>query len=112
MRRTLRSGDYYNLKTRLKKFSHEEHQAEASEVHTAKRSDGSNTEFSPNLTEERIKANLEPLHAQIFALTQMMNKLIQDNSARAKPTAGLRSRRFPSESPLTDGPRTSRSLPL
>ena len=32
--------------------------------------------FSPEFVEERIKASLEPLHAQITALTEMMDRLI------------------------------------
>ena len=70
------------------------------------------TKLSPNSIEERIKANLEPLHAQIGTLTQIMNKLIQDISARLNPTADSRDRKFPSGSPLTDGPGTSKTLPF
>ena len=42
----------------------------------------------------------------------MMNKLVKDNSARTNPTAGPRDRRFSSESPLTDEPGTSKTLPI
>ena len=45
-------------------------------------------------------------------MKQMMNKLFQDYSAGTNPTAGPRGCRFQSDSPLTDGSRTSRTLPL
>ena len=51
-------------------------------------------------------------HTQVSALKQMMDKLIQGNSVRKYPTASTREPRFPSESPLTDGPRISRTLSL
>ena len=35
-----------------------------------------------------IKANLEPLKAQISTLTQLLTQLIQDNSATTNPTTG------------------------
>ena len=41
-----------------------------------------NIRFSPDLVNERIKASLEPLHAQISALTEMMDRLIQSISAK------------------------------
>ena len=70
------------------------------------------TGFFPDLIEKRIEENLEPLDAQIFALTQMTDKLVQGNSAREYPTASTRELRFPSDYPLTDGPGISRTLPL
>ena len=87
---TFRSGNSYNLKTCPRKSAHEEQLSEASEAHTTEKDDKANTEFSPGSIEERIKAKLEPLHAQISLLTQMINKLIQDNLARKNPTAGPR----------------------
>ena len=64
------------------------------------------------MVEEKIKANLEPLHAQISALTQMMDRLIQGNSVREFMTASTRESRFSSKSPLADGPGTSRNPPI
>ena len=43
--------------------------------------------FSPEVVDERIKASLEPLHAQISALAEMMDRLIQSNSAKENTTA-------------------------
>ena len=92
--------------------NHEEQTTAASEPNAVETFCETGTEFPFDLFEERIKANLEPLNAQISALTLMMGKFIQDNSARAYPTASILDHRFPSESPVTDEPGTSRTLPL
>ena len=42
----------------------------------------SEVRFAPDLVDGRMKAYLEPLKAQISALTEMMDRLIQSNSAR------------------------------
>ena len=71
---------------------------------------------SADLVDEKIKASLEFLHAQISALTEMMDRLIQSKSARETtaantyetryqyelPSSGaLGAPRFPTVSPLT-----------
>ena len=43
--------------------------------------------FSPELVDERIKASLEPLHPQITALNEMMDRLIQSDAAKEATTA-------------------------
>ena len=68
--------------------AHEEQPNEASETYTAEWIDENCIELIPDLIAERIKANLEPFNAQISTLKQMMNKRIQDNSARTNPTEG------------------------
>ena len=55
--------------------------------------------FSPSLIDERIKASLEPLHAQISALMEMMDPLIQSNLAKGPTTANSRETRHQHESP-------------
>ena len=40
-------------------------------------SEESNFGLSSELVDERIKVNVEPKHALIYALTEMMNKMIQ-----------------------------------
>ena len=72
--------------------AHEEQATEAFEVHTAEQGDEGNMEFSPNFVEERIKANLEPIHAQITMQTQMMSELTQYHSARTNHMASPRDR--------------------
>ena len=64
--------------------------------------------FSPELVDERIKANLEPQHAQITALTEMMDRLIQNNSAKETTTASSRGIGHQYESPYSEGPGSSR----
>ena len=63
--------------------------------------------FSPDKVDERIKANLKPLHAQISALTEMMDSLTQGNSAREFTTASTRALQSQLESPFTGAPGTS-----
>ena len=60
--------------------------------------------FSPELVDGRIKASPEPLHAQITALAEMMDRLIQSNSAKETTTVNSRgiSRRY--ESPYSEVP--------
>ena len=107
--RTLRSGNSHNLKTCRRMYAHKE---QSTEVQSAKRNDEAGTECFPSSIGEKIKANLEPLNAQNSTLTQVMNKLIQDNSANLNPTAGPRDLQSPSESPFTGGPAISRFPPL
>ena len=64
--------------------------------------------FSPDLVDEGIKASLEPLHAQFFALTEMMDRLIQSNSARETTTVSICETRYQYESPYSRVPGSSR----
>ena len=100
---TLRSGNTYNLKTRPEMSAQDEQSTAASEPNLAERISKTNADFSDDSIEDRIKANLEPIHAQITVLAQMMDKLIKDNSAKAYSTASTTSEgRFASESMFTD----------
>ena len=47
-----------------------------------------NDQISSELIEENIRANLEPLNEHIFTIIQLLNQLIQNNSAKTTPTAG------------------------
>ena len=62
----------------------------------------------PSLVDERIKANLELLHAQISALTEVMDRLVQSNSAREITTASSQETRLQIESPLSGALRSSK----
>ena len=64
---------------------------EVPELLTFEQNDEASMELSPNSTEEKTETNLEPLHIQICAFTQTMNKPILDNSAIINPTASPRS---------------------
>ena len=64
--------------------------------------------FSPELVDERIKTSLEPLRAQVTALTEMIDRLIQSNSAKKTTTASSRGIRHQYESPYSEVPGSSR----
>ena len=64
--------------------------------------------ISPELVDERIKAIHEPLHAQVTALTEMMDRLIKSNSASEATTASSRGIRYQYESPYSEVPGSSR----
>ena len=89
--------------------SHEKDTTVAAEMNATEGNDGTSICFSPDMIQERIKTNLEPLHAKILALTQMMDRLIQGNSASEFTTASTRETQFLSKSPFTDGRGSSRT---
>ena len=64
--------------------------------------------FSPELVDESIKANLEPLHAQIAALTEMMDRLIQSKLTKESTTANSRRFGHQYESPYSEQPGSSK----
>ena len=74
--------------------------------------DEDSARFSPGVTEGKIKLNLEPLHAQISVLMEMMDRLIQGNSAREFTTASTRELRPRFESLFAEAPGTSRFPPV
>ena len=60
------------------------------EVDVREGNEESGVNLSPDLVDERFKASLEPLHAQITALTELMDRLIQSNSAKEVTTISTR----------------------
>ena len=60
---------------------------EVAETGMTEGSEEGNFRLSPELVNERIKASLEPLHSQISAPTEMMNRIIQSNLATESTTA-------------------------
>ena len=92
------------------------HDDETTEVETGiiEDNDENSLRFSPDLVDERIKASLEPLHAQITSLTEMMDRLIQSNSAKENTTTSSRGTRHQYESPYSEVPGSSRfpTVPL
>ena len=77
--KTLRSGNSYDLRTQPKMSTHRDENTEVMASEVTEGSEESNIGLSPELVEERIKANLEPLHVQISTLTEMKDRLIQGN---------------------------------
>ena len=72
--KTLKSGKSYDLRTQAKMSTHGEEETGEAETGINEGNEGNSIRFSPELVDERIKASLEPLHAQIFALTEMMDR--------------------------------------
>ena len=105
---TLGNGILYDSNAQLELTAHEEGVTGEVEVNAKEGNEENSVRFSPDLVDERIKASLEPLHAQISALTEMVEGLIQSNSARELTTASARETRYQYESPLGRAPGNSR----
>ena len=63
--RTLGSGSIYDWHAGSEMSTHEEETTVEIEVDASEGNSGASTGFSPGMIEQRIKANLEPLHTQI-----------------------------------------------
>ena len=74
------------------------------EVGITEGSEESNIGLSPELVDERIKASLEPLHVQISALTEVMDRIIQGNLTTESTTVSTRGLGLQHESLYSDGP--------
>ena len=71
--RTLRSGKTYDSHTRPEISTHKEERTVEAEIDANEGNEGTSTGFSPDKIEEKIKANLEPLQAQFFPLTKIID---------------------------------------
>ena len=109
--RTLRNGKTYSQKLYLKMFLNAGNIADAPTARDSKNVGEPINGVWPDVIEERIKANLEPLNEQISTLTQLLNQLIQENSACNSPTGGPRTHRTQSEHSPSGEVGTSRTLP-
>ena len=78
------------------------------EVGITEGSEESNIGLPPELLDEKIEASLEPLDAQISALTEMMDRLIQNNLTTESTTASTRGLGLQHESPYNEGPGSSK----
>ena len=90
--------------------AHQEEVTGEVEADATEGNEENNVKFSPDLVDEKIKASLEPLHSQISALTETMDRLIQNNSARKFTTASTREPQSRPESPFAEASGTSRFL--
>ena len=88
-----------------------ENTANAFETYEAEKNSANSKKISTELIEERIRANLKPLSEQISTLTQLLNQVIQDNSAQTTPTAGSRTHRPQTGPSLNREIETSRISP-
>ena len=105
--KTLRSGNSYDSRTQPEMSAHKERAIEV-KTGTIQGNEENSIRFSPDLVDERIKASPEPLHAQISALTEKMDHLMQSSSAREPTTASSREARHLYESPYSGVPGFSR----
>ena len=80
----------YNSREQIEMSAHEEEVTGEVEADATEGNERNSIGFSPDLVDERIKASLEPLHAQISALTEMMDRLIRSNSAKETTTVSSR----------------------
>ena len=106
--KTLRRGNLYDLRTQPKILRHGDENTGVAETGITEGSEEGHLRLSPELVDERIKASLEPLHAQISALTQMMDRIIQSNMTTESTTVSCRGPRFQYESPYSEGPGSSK----
>ena len=107
----LRNGNSYDLRIQPKMSTHGDENNGAAETEITEGSEEGHIRLSPELVDERIKASLEPLHAQISALTEMMDRLIQNSLTTESTTASTRGLKLQHESPYSEEPGSSRFLP-
>ena len=80
--KTLRSGNFYVLIAQPKISTQGDGNTGEAETVIIEGSEENSIRFFPKWVDERIKGSLERLHAQISALTEMMDHLIQNNSTK------------------------------
>ena len=106
--KTLRSGNSYDLRTQPKMPTHGDENTGEAGPGIIEGIEESNIRFSPELVDERIKSSLERLHAQISALTEMMDRWIQSNSTTESTTVSTRGLGLQHELPYSEGPGSSK----
>ena len=74
--KTVRSGKTYSQNLDLKLSVKTGNTTDASETRGAEKTDKNINPISPEMIEERIKANIEPLNKHILTFTQLLNQLI------------------------------------
>ena len=105
--KTLGSGKLYDSGAQTEMSGHDEEVTGEVKVNASGRNEENNVGFSPELVDERIKVSLQPLHAQICALTEIMDRLSQSTSARETATASTREKRYQHETPFSAAPGSS-----
>ena len=95
--KTIRSGSTYDSNALSEMAAHEGEVVDEIETGANEGNSENGVRFSPTIADEKIKARLESLHAQISAFTEMMVRLIQSNSAEENTTARSRVSRHQSE---------------
>ena len=106
--KTLRTWNSYDSGVQIEMSAHEEEVRGEAEMDATEGNEDNSIRVSPDLVDERIRASLEPLHAQISVLTEMMDRLIQSNSAKGTTMASSREIRHEYESPYSAVPGSAR----
>ena len=109
--RTLINGKTFNQNSHPKMFVNAEVSTDTPVSRDSEKADEPIFGVSPDLIEEKIKAVLEPLNEQISMLTQLLNKLIQKNSARNFSSLGPRTYQTQSRHSPSGEVSISRTLP-
>ena len=105
------SGNSYDSKTQPEMSADRNENTGEAATGLIEGSEENSRSFSPELVElvdEKIKASLEPPHAQSTAPAEMMYRLIQSNSAKEATTASSRWLRHQYESCYSKVPGFSR----
>ena len=109
--KTLRSGSTYDSSARLEMSAHAGEVTEEVAIDANEQNGERSSRFSSDKLEEKIRANLVPLHAQISILAKIMDRSIQGNAAREITTASTLELRLQSQWPFTEAPGTFRVPP-
>ena len=108
--KTLTKGNSYDFRTQPKMSTQGDENTGEAETGIIEGNEENNIRFSPVLVAERIKAGLESLHAQISALTEMMDRIIQSNLTTESTTASSHGPGLQHDSPYNEGPGSSKFL--
>ena len=76
--KTLRSDETYNQVLNPKMLVNAANIINASESYDAEEINGNSDRILPELIDERLRCNLEPLNQHISTLTQLLKQLVQD----------------------------------
>ena len=107
--KTLGSWNSYDWRTQPEMSAHENETTGEVETRIVEGNEKTSLRFSPDSVEEKIKATtFEPLNPQISALAEMMDRLIQSNSAMETTKASSWGTRHQYVSPHSEVPGSSR----
>ena len=106
--KTLRNGNSYDSRTQPERSAHEDETTVEVETRRMEINEENSMRFFPDLADDGIKASLEPHHAQITALAEMMDHSIQSNPAQETITVSSGGTRRQYESPYTEVPGSAR----
>ena len=106
--KTLRIRDSYNSRRQPKTSSHEVKATRRVERGSIEVNEKISVSFSPDLVAERIKASRESLHALIFTVIDMMDRLIQSISSEETTTVSSRETRHQYKLPYSGVPLSYR----